>query len=486
MTDCYLYLPVSDMLKVMTRRLTMMNPTLHVKDKQQSLQLEIRRMTIYEQSEIIEAADEQNQIFYIFFYKKKYLNYGTSDKITKRSYVTETFDKGVTLHPPHPLIETVVSPYPYFEKQDFDDLLKKVKQKYTFQEAVLIATFFESFVKKDDLADFMESIFYKERRDGKLLSCYRILRILKGFVPSHHLISAFAGNLKFNQYEDRYNEGDETLLAMDPIFVEHRFYAYQHNDLSFQKLIAFYKEQSRWVDVIAILIARVIDTKDADDYDALRLVTDEHYGGLKALHVLEDLFERGLETKSLKEDLLDAYMEVGRLEDALKLISKHELSLQQSQSQQLVGIVKNKGITVDSIPHEGLQTLTRSLFASKEGQASEVLYQAVVSMLKEHDITYTQEWLQPFKDIPLARPTVQRIDEMNQIVEEPNQQQRLGELYHYFHQPRKAIDCMSWDMELREDDPEPVQWLAKLYDELGMDEEHKAYRQLYMNMVKHA
>ncbi|ASN04480.1 hypothetical protein [Virgibacillus necropolis] len=462
----------------------MRNPIIIARDKQQSNQLEIKRMSIYRQSKIIEATDEQDQTYYIFFYKDHYLNYVTPEKTSIRSHVIDSFKKGVTLISPHPLIETVVSPYPHFKKQNSDDLFKQFLKHHSLQETALIASYFESFIKKDELTDFIETLFYKERRDGKLLSCYRILHILKDIAPNHTIVSNFSRDLQFMRYDELYKNADAITLARDPIYMEKRLYSSKHNDQPFQKLIAIYKEQNRWVDLIAIHITRVVHTQKTDDYHALKSLVVEHYDDLNMLDVLEDLYARGLTIKPLQQDLLNCSLEHAKLEDVLTLINKHKLTLQPFQSQKLINLVKQKGITSGSIPPEALQKLVLTLFESKDDQASDILHQAVSSLLADHTLMYIQEWVQPLKDIPLRESILQKVDEMNLIAEDPNQQQRLGELYYYFNQPNKAIECISFDMELNAEDPKPVQWLAKLYHELGMEAEHKAFQQLYIDMVK--
>lgn len=462
----------------------MQSTAIVVRDKQQSNQLVIKRMSIYRQSKIVEATDEQDQIYYIFFYKEKYLNYITPKKSPKRSYVMDSFKKGIILYPSHPLIETVVSSQPHFKKQDFNELFKKLQQQYTLQETALIASYFESFIKKDTLADFIQTLFYKERRDGKLLSCYRILHIVKDLAPNHSLVTSFSGDMEFTRYEELYKSGDEKILAKDPIYVEKKLYSTKHNDQPFQKLLSLYKEQNRWIDIIAIYIIRVVHTQKTDDYLGLKSLVNERFNDENMLQFLKDLYNRGLTIEPLHRDLLHYYIEHERLEEVLTLINKHELSLESSHSQELINMVKKKGITPDSVPPEGLQKLILTLSKSEDVQTTDILHQAVSSLLNEHTISYIQEWAQPLKDIPITEPVLQKIDEMNLIADDPNQQRSLGELYHYFHHPKLAIECMSWDMELRENDPKPVQWLAKLYHEIGMDAEHKAYQQLYIDMVK--
>lgn len=463
----------------------MQNQTVVVKDKKHSLELKVNRMSIYKQSKIIEATDvqDQDQTYYIFFYHERYLTYATTSKKTgTRSHVIDSFNEGITLNTPHPLIESVVAPYPQFKKQNSSDLFKKLQHEYTPQETALIASYFESFIEKEKIADYVQTLFYKERRDGKLLSCYRIFCILKNFDPNHSLVDAFSRDMEFTKYEGLYKLEDEKVLVKDPVYVEGKLYS--NKDDSFQKLATLYQEQNRWIDLVAIYINHVVDTQKTSDYYALKSLFDEHFNGMNFGEVLEDLYTRGLTINSLQQDLLNFYLEHEKLEEVLDLISKHKVTLQPAQSELLTKIVKQTGITPGSIQPEGLQKLFLTLVAANDGQAADILHQAVSSLLNEHTLSYLQEWAQSFRGTPLAEPILKKVDEMNQIVEDPNKQGRLGELYHYFNQPKLAIECMSWDMELREDDPKPVEWLAKLYRELGMDAEHKAYQQLYIDMVK--
>lgn len=460
----------------------MQNQTIMVKDKKQSIQLKVRRMSIYKQSKIIEATDVQEQTYYIFFYHERYLTYAIPKESSKHSHVINSFKQGITLYAPHPLIASVVSPYPQFKKQSYSDLFKKIQYEYDPQETALIASYFESFISKEKIADYIQTLFFKERRDGKLLSCYRIFSILKDFHPNHSLIDTFSRDMEFDKYEALYKQEDKTILSKDPIYVEEKLYSSKHD--SFQKLAALYLEQNRWIDLAAIYIKHVVNTQKTDDYDKLKSLIEEHFNDINGGEILEDLYARGLTIHPLQQDLLNSYMEHEKLDEMLNLISKHKLTLQVSQSQALTKLVKEKGITPGSIQPKGLQKLFLTFVAANDRQAVDILHQAVSSLLNDHTLSYLEEWAQSFRGITLAVPILQMIDEMNQIVEDPNQQGRLGELYHYFHQPKLAIECMSWDMELRNDDPKPVEWLAKLYRELGMDAEHKAYQQLYIDMVK--
>ncbi|MCP3031657.1 hypothetical protein LF817_09865 [Halobacillus sp. A1] len=464
----------------------MSNPILLTKDRQQTHSLQVKRMAIYKQSKIIEATDELEHTYYFFFHDDRFLDYASSKKILKRSHTHSAFQKGLVLSYPHPLIETLIAPYSHFEKQNFNMLFRRLQKQYTLQQSALIATYFESFIHRDEIAEMIKSLLYKERRDGKLLSCYRILQILRDFAPNHSLLNAFASDIKFIQYDERYQKGDMKLISKDPVYIENKLFSAKHNEKAFKKLAALYKKQSRNADVTALYISRVIHTQSPEDYQNLHTFISEHFAEDIQLEILEDLYRKNVHIDLLVQDLLLSYLTNEKFTEAFKLMDNHAMTLPPSQSKALISALKNNGMDTESIPPKELGQVLLTLFNSDDDQAGEMLNQTVSSLLRERGLNFTNEWIEPFHKITAAQGTVNKISEMNEIAEDPNQQQRLGELYHEFNYPQKAIECMSWEMELRDDDPMPVRWLAKLYQELGMDEENKAYEQLYINMVKHS
>ncbi|UOQ45532.1 hypothetical protein MUN89_06195 [Halobacillus salinarum] len=459
--------------------------TITLKEKNDTRSVKVRRMTVYQQSRIVETIDDTNEIFYVFFHQDKYLNYVPAKKVTKHSHAAKAFKQGVVLYPPHPLIETVISEQPHYKKQSFNDLFKKLQKQHSLQETALIASYFESFIKKANLIQFIKNLYYEERRDGKLLSCYRILHVLKDMAPENSLVDTFSSDLQFTRYDELYKNEDQATLAKDPIYVEKHLYLEKDHDESFQKLSAFYNDRSRWIDLVVLYTARIAHAKKPEDFASFHILIGEHFDEPGKLAILEDLYKRLPDFAPLQQQLLTSYLNDGKVEAVLTLITQHSIKLAPPQSQQLFTLVKQNKISTEMTP-EALQNLVLTIFEAKDDQAEDILHQSLNSLLSEHDITYIQEWAAPFKEIPKAKPLLKKIDEMHRITEDPNEQRRLGELYHFFHQPKQAIECMSWDMELRTDDPEPVQWLAKLYHELGMDDEHKAYQQLYIDMVKRA
>ena len=459
-------------------------PTVTLKDKQQASSVTVDRMTIYQQCHIIEARDDENHRYYLFFHKNHYLNYVSASKRPNSSFVSLAFKRGITFSGSHPLTQSVLSSS--YKKQNFNTLFENLGQRWGHEETALIATYFHPFIKKSKLAHFIQTLFYKERRSGKMLSCYRILQLLEDFAPNHPLIDAFSGDLQFAQYEQRYKHDDEQLLLQDPIRVEKTLFHNRENNNSYRSLQSMYEKQSRSIEQTALNIDQVARTQSTADYEALLPLLSE-YSDEDRLAFLADLYERGLTTPFFLHDYWDALITNHHPERALSLMSKHEIRLTPHQSQTLIDLVKQQPLLSASLSPKSWEVLTYVMLQSDQpAHAQEIVQQAISDLLNEYDPSYIVQWARPFESFPDLKPIIEKLKEMETLSEDPNHQRRLGELYYEFRQSKRAIECMSWDMELYEKDPQPVQWLAKLYQEEGMQEEHKAYQQLYITMMKQA
>ncbi|MBA2176644.1 hypothetical protein H0266_17285 [Halobacillus locisalis] len=459
-------------------------PTVTLKAKHQASPVTVDRMTIYEQCQIIEARDDENHRYYLFFHKHHYLNYVSASKRPNSSFVSLAFQRGITFSGSHPLTQSLLSPS--YKKQNFNTLFETLQHRWGHEETALIATYFHPFIKKPKLAHFIQTLFYKERRNGKMLSCYRILQLLEDFAPNHPLSDAFSGDLQFGQYEQRYKHDDEQLLLQDPIRVEKTLFHNRENTDSYQSLQSLYEKQSRSLEKTALSIDRAVRTQSTGDYEAL-LPLLSGYSDEDRLAFLTDLYERGLTTPFFLQDYWDTLIKNHRPERALSLMDEHEIRLTPHQSKTLIDLVRQHPLLSASLSPKSWEVLT-SLFMKSDqpAHAKEILQQAISDLLNEYDPPYIVQWARPFESDPALKPIIDKLKEMETLSDDPNHQRRLGELYYEFRQSKRAIECMSWDMELYEKDPQPVQWLAKLYQEEGMQEEHKAYQQLYITMMKQA
>lgn len=462
----------------------MSQPKVTIKDQKQQYTLFVNRMTVYKQGKIVECTDDDSQHYYMFFYKQKYLNVVKAKSLKADSYAQSALDKGITIHAPHPLIDATISETEPYKKHLFNDLFPKLKQKYNYEEVTLIASFFESFIKKEQLIKFIKTMFYENRRNGKMFACYRIYRVLANFAPSNSFVRSLASTLDFKKFEPLYEQLNTSLKEKDPIYYEQVLHDHLHDDEAFQKLSQFLQEEERGIDDLAISIQKFENDPTDMWYTFIQNKMKSHFQSKAYMQLLEDLFYRVPSNEMLQKDLLDQYVQLDCPEKALNLIATQHLDLREDQLESFNKVLSHINLEESDVKTEELNTVIATLFNKIPNQAALLLEKTIKMLMKDQSISYIQKWLEPLRGIPQADPIIEKVDQMQVLQDEPNKQLELGELYYEFNQMNEAIECFSWEMELHDQNPKPVQWLSKIYNELGQSHEAKAYQKLYVDMVK--
>lgn len=455
-------------------------------DHQKPIKLKAERVSLYLQGEIIEAFSESNEVYYLFFYKYHFLTAAKATSLRRQSYIEYAFKKGFVFKNPHPFINVLLSSNHPCQIINIKQLLKKLEMVYTPQEEAFILTFFESFVPKKQLFNEIKSKFYEYRRNGQMFLGYRIIRILMDFAPKHSLIKPLANDMSFNKYAVLYNKKSEELFAKDLIFAEKTLYSQKENDQCFQKLVTHLEKESRWIDLIALFIYKLTLTPSVNDYSHLINLLEQHLNENEAVYILEKLSCQLPAFLPLQQDLFNKYVKAHKIEEVFNMLNNYDFKLSNSQVHTFGNMLEHLDSEGHSLQPQMLNTLLKpviNLFPEKE---EKLLNLFVISLLKTHELAYIKELLKPFKENHENHQLFDKIDTMQKLSDTLDQMQTLGELYYEFRQMDKAIECFSWEMELKPTDPKPLQWLSKIYREIGMNHESDAYRQLCINLQKWA
>lgn len=454
--------------------------------EQRPIQLQAERVAFYRQGKFIEAISEHNELYYLFFYKNNFLTAVKAKRIRRRSYIAYAFKKGHVFEAPHPFIHTLLSKNHPCKIISFKQLLKKLERHYSPQEKAFILTFFESFIPKKQLFHEIKSIFYVYRRNGQGFLGYRIIRTLMDFVPNHSFVKQLSGDSIFNDYAKLYRENSDELLVKDPIFAEKVLDSQKDDDLFFPKLVDLLEKESRWLDIMALYYRKLTETPAEDYYNSLTYLLEQHVTEDDKVAILEKLDSQLTSFPPLKKDLFNFYVKSHKIETVFQMMQQHKLELSKSQIHTLTDVLEQLDTDTFSLQSESLNDLLVPIMNEYPKKTKNLLDKFVNSLLKTQDPAYVNQWLEPFKDLPEARQLFQKIDTMDKLSDDLDQMQTLGELYYEFGLMDKAIDCFSWEMELKPTQPKPLQWLSKIYREMGREHESDAYQQLCINLQKHA
>ncbi|MFD1037086.1 hypothetical protein ACFQ3N_01415 [Virgibacillus byunsanensis] len=453
-------------------------------DHQKPIQLQAERVSLYMQSEIIEAVSENHDMYYLFFYKSHYLTAVKAKKVRRQSYVEFAFKKGMVYNAPHPFIHVLLSSNNPCKIVSYKPLLKKLDSNYTPQEKAFILTFFESFIPKKHLFNEIKSIFYVYRRNGQSFLGYQILRILMDFAPNHSLVKQLPKDSIFDKYAILYNDKSEEIFTKDSIYAEKILYNQKEDDHCFQQLVARLEKESRWIDLIALYSYKLTATPSNEYYHSLLTLLEQYAKENDMVNILEVINSQIPTFPPLKQDLFNKYVETHNTEKVVHMLNNQDLQLTESQVQTIGDMLDDT--KAYSIHPEMLPTLLSPVMDEFPDKAQKFLHKYVILLMRTQELKHIKAILNPFKGNHKTHQLYRKIDTMHKLTDDLDQMQRLGELYYEFRQMESAIECFSWEMELKPNDPKPLQWLSKTYREMGMKHESDAYQQLCVNLQKRA
>ncbi|WP_174734688.1 hypothetical protein [Mesobacillus harenae] len=452
---------------------------------QKAIRLRPERMGFYMQSEIIEAYSEDNEVYYLFFYKQQFLTAMKTKKLRRHSHIEHAFKaEDFVLVAPHPLINALLSNSLPLKTLGFKQLLKKLEAHYTPHERALILTFFESFIPKKDLFKEILEIFYEFRRNGQMFAGYQIFHLLKGFAPKHSLVQKLESEMAFRKFADQYNQNSESVLKKDPIYAEQTFYKKIDNPEILSKLVAILEKESRWIDLSTLYIYKLLESPSASYYKPLLQLLEHHLTEDETVEILENIASRLTNFEPLNHDLFEKYFSQNNLERILTIMKNYPLKISPSQEKIIERFVADLDFETDPLKPETLAKLMSPLFDASPHTAGLLLKKCIFSLIKKHDIDFVTKWLSPLNGYCEELEVYIKVNQIKSLANDLDQLQRLGELYYEFKHFDKAIECFSWEMEFKPSSPKPVQWLSKIHREMGMNLESDAYQQHFVNLQK--
>ncbi|MFD1848735.1 tetratricopeptide repeat protein [Oceanobacillus bengalensis] len=446
-----------------------------VQSNKKHLTLTAEKLVVYKQTIIIEATDRSANTYYSIFYKNNFINGVKANKIRINSYIYRALRDGISFSGTHPLSLQLLSRQNTIHFIKFNQLIKNVEKSYSMTEVALIFLFFDSFTKQGSSNKLFQKTFYHFRRNGKNLKAYRALKSYKNYNPKSRFAHDMMHNIEFQRYEQMYSDL-ESLYEKDPNYVELVCFDDRSNPTSSNVLFQLYKDQNRWIDELAVRIERLQHQFSIDNEAAIgELIKDL---SIDDQILIRKELVRNNNKAVLQSKLLDTLLESNHSNEIVQFTMNTNYK---PTAEQLLVISDHFKKADPSVLASHFDKSSKRLMklAIKDGSTLEKMsIPFVSSFLKSHDLNEIIEWFEPFHSKEIHLPIEQKIAKMQQFADDPDKQFALGELYLDFHQLEKSIDCFKWEMELNPNNPKPIQYLIKIYQEIGKPEEAKAYQQL--------
>lgn len=454
-----------------------MELTIQTGKKVKSLQVE--QLCLFHQSKIIKAISPEHEIYYLIFHKDNYINGANSQSLQQGSYLQQAFTRGVCLSNNHPVLHELISnkTFPLVRFQLFN---KKLAQQYSPIESSLILTYFDQFLPEEMTTDTLKQTYYDLRRNGKMSKAYQTIQILSNHRPDNQFSKDMRSHLDFQRYEEKYQNLDE-LQNIDSFTYERVcFQEPEYRD----RLLSLYQEEDRTIDAFILHYDQLKRNFDQTDWHEVEQGL-EKYSNEEQLYCYTELIKENpallqvpvFANKLLTKATADFYIQFV-LEDTFKLDElDHQLLITQlhDANPHLLAHYFNH-------PKDQLVQLTKDC-STKETEA--IVLPFIKAFLMSKSISEVIEWLEPFHHYHKQLSFDAKLQTMQQLQEDPDQQGKLGELYVQFEQWEQAMNCFKWEVELNPTNLSIVRALIDLLKKTNNQQEAEAYQSLLIQTEKY-
>ncbi|MCT2534412.1 hypothetical protein NC661_15205 [Aquibacillus koreensis] len=455
---------------------------LHVTSNKKNLTLTVEQMVMFNQCKIIEGMDQEGNTYYLYFYKNNFINGVKTNKININSFTHRAFQRGITMEANHPSVQALLRLHNSFHLQSFNQLFKHLQHKFSEKEIAVMFTFFDSFISKETIIKLFKKTYYQYRRNGQMLSAYQLLRILQQYDPNDAFVKDMIHNLQFQRYEKLY-EDPEKLVNSDSIFFELISFDHLEDRQQTSTLLHLYKTENRWNDELIVRTHLLRHYYSHDNFNRIKEMIDQ-LDPIGQAYILQTLSQFVQTHPELQNQLITHHLQEKQYDETIKVVFSTGFQPSDEQSEAIMNSFTHTApstlLAFFSIANKRILEIVPTDVKKQEQLIRAFVYAA----LPHKSIDEIIDWFAPFHELNLHFPIEQKLKTMQQLENDPDQQYELGELYIYFNQLEKAIDCFKWEMELHPEDKKIVQALVALLKKAGETEEAAVYQQLLIQMQK--
>lgn len=426
--------------------------------------------------------DRDGNYYYLVFYKDQFINVIQAKKIKLHSHIHATMTNGIRLSGNHPIISRLITKET-FPSSRFNQLYKKLEQHYSPIETALILSFFDAFTATDSTKKLLKKTYYDFRRNGKMRKSLQVLYLLAETNHQDSFASDMIANMEFQRYNQAY-QATNTLAETDPIYFEAvRFkHLQQSNDQTL--LLNFYDQNDRMLDATIVRIYLLKQQFNPTYWNNL-LQTIDSWNTEEKIHLLLDLY-RELPHPVIEQELTSKLIGSSHHKEAISFLLDHHdqpikveaekfiYHLQQIDPKQLVAYFH--------LPQTTLITISKQL--SKQ-QLEKMVQPFIKAFLPNYTFQEIARWFDAFHHERIHFLAEKTLDNMETLLDDPDHQYQLGELYASFDQIDKAIDCFKWEMELNPTNTKAIQSVVNLYKKAGNEAEANTYQDLLIQTQKY-
>jgi tetratricopeptide (TPR) repeat protein len=465
----------------MDKELIMLTEIL-IKDKKQIVRGKVNRVAVFASSKVIEVITANNERFYLIYYKNSLIYGGKLDKVDEETFINKAFSEGILIEASNPIL-TALIPHQSVAIPNKNKLFAQLQIHFSLPEMAYIATTLDSFFEKEQLIEIIDKVYFHFRRAGNFIMAFQVIQILCGFSPTLKSAKDRLESQEFNSYHDFYLSSSlAAILIKDPLFVELHCFKNRANPDERNVLEEIFSKQDCLVELLLWLenVERLQKAESIEKYTdiALRFITMEEW-----MLILGQVNINPFRELPDAVTLIKKILQKGNYQKAALCLLNFIDDLPTSYDAVLRIIWENSDAEFVLLHLDNFIPLLQQLnYVEKPMQIEQKIFQLAVILLEEDGLKSVHEKLLPIQTVLPRSEVIRKINEMVELLEDPDRMMALGNYYLEFKQLDKAIDCFFWEMELQPQNPSPVQKISKIYQAKGMIQEAAAYQKIYTQL----
>lgn len=454
-----------------------------LKDKKNLVKGHVIRAALLGRIHVADVQIANHERYYLIFYKNNLIYGEKLDQIEEDSFIHKAFRDGITVDSPHPILKSLI-PSQTVTIPNKNKLFQQLQLHYSLQEMAYIATTLDSFYDKEVLVKILDKIFFHYRRSGSFIKSFQTLQILTEFVPSLKSAAERLNSHEFHTYRDFYQTSSlASIQKKDPLYVELHCFQNRSNPEKHSYLENILKEQHRYAEVVLLWLEKAEASKKVESIESYTKIA------LQAVTLEEWIFILGVSGinpyKVLPEarGIIEQMVQKSHYERAAMYLLKfiHDLPEEYEGVLNTLWENLNAAFVVTHL-EKFIFMFQQQVDKNHSNFIDQRIFQLAVILYEEYDPKDVLEKLLPLQNLFPDSTVMGKVKRMAGLLEDPDRMMELGDFYGEFKQYDKAIDCFFWEMELKPQDPIPVQKISRMYQHKGLVKEAANYQKVYLQL----
>lgn len=423
--------------------------------------LKVKQLILYHQCQLIHAEGRSGQDYYLIFHDKRYINTVKIKQLRQDTFIHHATEQGLIVTAPHHAIFTLTHQR-IFTCIPLKKMLANITGKQKSIDSIIILSYFDQFIAKEKIIARFIKAYQEYRRNGQLKQAHLVLSLLQNYDPENQFAHDILTSLTFQRYQ-----------------VDNRVTS-AFNPLQLDLLEQIYLETESELELSVLSTVQLLNHYSDHHLQQLKQTLSD-----TPINIQRKTFKQLIKQKpSLIEhqSFANTFLSIASAKQYLNIVLKDNFPHPIKATtfiEQLEKIDKSNLLNIFLKKQNNIIARTKSFSQLDKEKIARLLVEAVLPFVSIDDIL---SWLKAF-DKPFSFH--QQLLSIKELVQNPDQQGRLAELYLKFNNLEGAIECLKWEVELYPTNESIYKKLIKLLRETGQDEEANIFQEQWVQQTKY-